>query len=259
MLYSNLVKRLSLPVLVLVVALALSGTVYAQYTSTNYKANEVFFGSGGDPNQSSANYNAKTSLGGGFASGFTSSSAYQAYSGFLSPNEPFLELAIDSGSVNLGTLIAGTTATGTALFHVRAYVDSGYTVQSMSQAPTYTSGAGSHTLTPINPTAPSNSSKEQFGINLVSNTSPATFGTNPVNQPTNAYAFGQAATGYSTGNQYKYLAGDIIACSGSGGVCGNTSGWGRTDYTISYIANTTLVTPAGSYVMVQDLVVVATY
>lgn len=238
--------------------LVFGGVAFAQYTSTNYKANEVFFGSGGDNGQASANYKGQVSVG-ALGVGQYSSANYQAYSGFLTPNEPFLEMAIDSGPVNLGTLVAGTTATGNANFHIRAYIDSGYTVQNMSQPPSYTSGLASHTLTAMTTLAASDSTKEQFGINLVHNTSPATFGTNPFNNPSNTFAFGQAAVGYSTGNQYKYLAGDIIACTGTGGTCGNASGWGRTDYTISYIANTTLVTPAGNYSTVQDLVVVATY
>ncbi len=239
--------------------LVFSGVAFAQYSSTNYKSNEVFFGTGGDTGQSSTNYKAQASIG-ALGVGRYSSTNYQAFSGFLTPSDPFLEMQIDTAStVNLGALTTASTGTGIANFHVRAYIDSGYTVQTVSAGPTYTSGTNSHTLTYLSSAAPSQVNVEQFGINLVSNSSPATFGSNPVNQPDNTFAFGQAAGGYSTGNQYRYNVGDTIACSGTGGTCGNASGWGRTDYTISYIANITSLTPAGSYSMVQDLVVVATY
>lgn len=227
-----------------------SGSAHAQYTSTNYQTNEVFFGSGGDNSQSSTNYSSSASLG-GLGAGNVSSTNYQAYSGFLTPNEPFLSMQITSSAVNLGTLSTATAATGTATFQVTAYVDSGYTVQTVSQPPSYTSGSGSHTLTAMS-LGGSAVGTEQFGINLRANTSPASFGTDPSPQPDSSFANGAAASGYNTPNQYKYNVGDTIAQT-------NTSGWGLTIYTISYIANISLITPAGNYSVTQDLVAVATY
>jgi hypothetical protein len=259
-------KRLSLPLVVLFFVATLSGSAYAQYSSTNYKSNEVFFGSGGDTGQSSANYKAQVSAG-ALGVGNYKSTGYQIYSGFLTPNEPFLELQIDTaGPVNLGTLTTSSTATGTADFHVRTYTNSGYTVQTMNQPPKYTSGAQSHTLAAMS-LGSSVVGTEQFGINLVANTSPATFGADPKPQPdatfaaNNGIANGIAAPGYRSGNSYKYNVGDTIACSGDnvGGTCGNVSGWGLTIFRISYIANISSITPAGSYSTIQDLVVVATY
>jgi len=233
--------------------LALGGIAFAQYSSSNYKANEVFFGNGGDNNQSSASYNASVSSG-ALGVGRYNSTNYQAYSGFLTPNEPFLELGIDSSAVDMGTVDPSTTRTGQADFHVRAYINTGYTVQTMSQPPTYTSGTATHTLAAMSSLASSASGTEQFGINLVHNTSPATFGNDPSPQPNGTFATGTAATGYSTANQFKYHVGDVVAKTPSG-----SSGWGLTNYTISYIANASIITPAGDYQMVQDLVVVATY
>lgn len=239
-----------------------TGAAFAQYSSSNYKTNEVFFGTGGDTGQSSSNYKAQASLG-SLGVGRNSSSTYQAYAGFLTPGDPFLEMQIDSTSpVNLGILSTVSTNVGIATFHVRAYVDSGYTVQTVSQPPSYTSGSQTHTLTPMSSPGTSTVNTEQFGMNLVADNSPAALvglSANPAPQPNSAFAFGQAASGYNTGNQYKYHVGDTIACSGTGGVCGNTSGWGETIFTISYIANINVMTPAGNYSMVQDLVAVATY
>ena len=234
------------------IVLLVSSKGLAQYSSSNYKANEVFFGSGGDTGQASSSYKASVSAG-SLGVGNYASTNYKAYSGFLSPNEPFLEMQIDSSTVNLGTLDATSANTGTSTFHVRAYIDTGYTVQTVSQPPTYTSGTGSHTLTPMSLGA-SSPGTEQFGINLVHNTVPANFGTNPSPQPNGTFATGVAATGYNTANQYKYNVGDIIAQTPVG-----SSGWGLTDYTISYIANISLLTPAGNYTMIHDLVIVATF
>lgn len=246
-------KRLRLFGLLPFLMITFSGVAFAQYSSNNYKANEVFFGSGGDANQSSANYNASVSAG-ALGVGRYSSSNYQAYSGFLTPGEPFLELGIDSSAVDMGVVDPVTTDTGSGLFHVRAYVNSGYTVQTLSQPPSYTSGAQTHTLAAMATLAASTAGLEQFGINLVHNTLPTNFGSDPSPQPDNTYATGIAAPGYDTANQFKYVVGDTIAKTPSG-----SSGWGLTNFTISYIANASIITPAGRYVMVQDLVAVATY
>jgi hypothetical protein len=248
-----LMKSLCFAGLVLFFVLVGGGFTLAQYSSSNYKTNEVIFGSGGDSNQASPNYQASGAAG-LLGVGRYSSANYQAYSGFLTPNEPFLEFFIDTSSVDLGTLSTTATNTGTATFHVRAYVNSGYTVQTMGQPPTYTSGAQSHTLAPMASQGASAVGTEQFGINLMHNTSPANFGSDPSPQPSSSFATGVAATGYNTTNQYKYNAGDIIAQTPAG-----SSGWGQTNFTISYIANIKALTQAGRYTMTHDLVVVATY
>jgi hypothetical protein len=239
--------------LAIAISIILPATALAQYTSPNYQSNEIFFGSGGDVDSSSPNYQAQSSIG-ALGVGNFSSTTYQAFAGFLTPNEPFLELGIDTSLVNLGTLDASSTKTGTANFHVRAYIDSGYSVQTMSQTPKYTSGTQTHFLTNMASQGSSTAGTEQFGINLKHNTSPATFGTDPSPQPDGTFATGIAAPGYDTANQYKYNVNDTIVRTPSG-----SSGWGQTNYTIAYIANINQLTPAGSYTMIHDLVVIATY
>jgi hypothetical protein len=236
--------------LVLTIALSLvaGSHVFAQYVSPSYKAEETFFGGGGELDASSSSYKAQSSVG-ALGVGYGSSSSYQAYSGFLTPNEPFLEMTVNTSLVDLGVLDSTATKTGNANFTVRAYTNSGYTVASVSPPPQTGTGV---TLTPMTSQGASSVGTEQFGMNLRANTSPATFGADPTLQPDSTFANGQAATGYSTVNQYKYNQGDVIAQT-------NTSGWGQTTYTISYIANITSITRAGAYSMVQDLVVVPTY
>jgi hypothetical protein len=242
-------------VFILSLTFVYSSHVFAQYTSSSYKAEETFFGSGGELDASSSHYTAQSSVG-ALGVGTGSSSNYQAYSGFLTPNEPFLEMTVNTSTVDLGVLDSTAAKTGNATFTVRAYTDSGYTVQTVSQPPQTSTG---DTLNPMTSQGASVVGTEQFGINLKANTSPATFGADPTLQPDSSFATGIAATGYSTANQYKYNAGDVIACTGSAGACGSVSGWGQTTYTISYIANITGITKAGAYSMEHDLVVVTTY
>jgi hypothetical protein len=236
--------------LVLTVALSLvaGSHVFAQYVSPSYKAEETFFGGGGELDASSSSYKAQSSVG-ALGVGYGSSTSYQAYSGFLTPNEPFLEMTVNTSLVDLGVLDSTAAKTGNANFTVRAYTNSGYTVATVSPPPQTSTGV---TLTPMSSLGASSVGTEQFGMNLRANTSPATFGADPTLQPDSTFADGHAATGYSTVNQYKYNQGDVIAQT-------NTSGWGQTTYTISYIANITSITRAGAYSMAQDLVVVPTY
>lgn len=228
-----------------------SATTSAEYRSSNYSANEIQFGVGGDLQQQSSGYQAQVNVG-ATGVGDYSSASYKAYSGFLTPNEPFLEFGIDTSTVNLGLLDSSSTKTGSANFHVRAYINSDYTIQTMSQPPTATNGPTSHTLAAMTSTGSSVVGIEQFGINLRANTIPVNFGADPAPQPNASFANGQAASGYNSPNQYTYNAGATIAGS-------TTPGWGATIYTISYIANASLATPAGNYTMIHDLVAVATY
>jgi hypothetical protein len=240
-----------LTVLISLGLLLYAPSVLAQYSSSSYKSEEVFFGTGGDLDASSPNYKAQSAVG-GLGVGDYSSANYRAYSGFITPNEPFLEFSINTTTVNLGNLSTATTQTGTATFHVRAYLDSGYTVQTMSQPPTVSGTTA--TLAPMTTQGASAAGTEQFGINVVgpNNLGGGDFGANPVPLPDSSFASGQATGDYDSTNQFKYGVGDVIAQS-------NTSGWGMTVYTMSYIANIAELSEAGQYIMIHDLVVVATY
>lgn len=248
-------KRLCLGALIGLILLLGSLPVFAaQSQSTNYEVNEVQFGAGGLLDATSPNYQAQQSLG-STAVGSTSSANYGASAGFLTANEPFLQMVVNASTVNLGTLSSSSAATGTATFSVRAYVDSGYTVVSMNNPPANEEG---HYLQNLSSATASSVGTEQFGINLVQNltsctpAAPANFGANPIPIPNSSYAHGQAASGYNTCGLFKYNKGDTIAQS-------STNGWGETDYTISYLININPISAAGHYSMTQDLVAVTTY
>ena len=225
--------------------------VFAQTsTSTSYQITESAFGSCGDVNVNSASYNARGSAG-ALGVGESSSASTAAFAGNINPTDEYLEMVVNTTTVNLGTLSNAATSSGTGTFYVRTYLNGGYTVQTISDPPTNESGfslaAKSALAAPIIGT-------EEFGINLVLNTSPA-IGANPFKQPDNTtnYATGVAAAGYNTTNNFKYVKNDIIAQSGAG------RAWGQTDFTISYIVNISAITRAGLYQMAHTLVVITTF
>ncbi len=226
----------------------LSGVGYAQTTPTSvqYSTKEYYFGTGGDTNLTSTQYSARTATG-ALGIGDTSGTTNKSATGTITPQDEYIEFVVTGSTVSLGQQTTSTTTRGTATFYVKAYVAQGYVVRNAS-APL---SIPSHTMAaPSSPVA-SAVGTEQFGINLVANTSPATFGANPTQVPDSTFSFGTAATGYDTANVYKYVNGDIIAQA--------TKSSGETDYTISYILNISSVTQAGSYSMNHNLVATGTY
>ena len=224
-----------------------------QSCSTTYGVGEYYFGSGGSLDTTcSTTYCAAQTLG-ETGAGLTSSTNYAAQAGFEVNREPSLQFLVNVMSVNLGVLSSTATATATATFSVESYLASGYVVETISPPPS----DGVHTLAvPATPTA-SAVGTEQFGINLVNNLTtctppaPANFGANPVQVPSSSYSYGAAAANYATCGKFMYNSGDTIASSSQSS--------GETDYTISYIANISSITPAGLYTMSQVLVAVPTY
>jgi hypothetical protein len=222
--------------------------VLAQYSSPNYRVEEAFFGSGGELDASSSNYEARQSAG-SLGAGVTSSANFDAFAGFVTPHEPFLAMVVNAATIDLGLLSENSTATGTGTFSVRTYLSSQYIVKTMSPPPTNESGSILNAMG----FGASTSGTEQFGINLVLNNS---FGADPVNVPDNTFADGGIAPDYGVSDRFKYAVGDTIAQSPNNP---GRPGVGQTNYTISYIANTDPVTEAGLYTMEHDIVVVATY
>lgn len=231
--------------------------------STNYRVDQTVFTSGSAQEACSAGSEAYCSdqSAGDLTVGPTYGNLYDAEAGFLTLDVPFLEMIVTNNTVDLGTLDPSTynsaVASGGACacsFNVRTYRSSNYGVYTMSQPLTQESG---YTLTPKSTLGVPSSDVgvEEFGINLAANTVPA-IGSSPVNIPDNSFADGAAATGYNTPNQFKYAIGDLIASSAQSA---GTQAVGQTNYTISYVAKSNSVTPAGAYVMIHDIVAVVTY
>jgi hypothetical protein len=260
-----------LPRLVLLITVILSGLgvtnlafpaiteacTNAQTCSSLYQVNEAFFGNGGAAGYGdgtcytgSTLYCADETLG-ETGIGNTAGTTYQAQAGFNTARAPSLTFVVTAANINLGTLTAGTTAHTTAQFLVKSYLASNYIVVTDANPPTM----GSHTMHALTSATASNSSAEQFGMNLVANTTgcgaPANFGISPVQVPSGTFSFGAAATGYNTCGLFKYNNGDTIAQSSKSS--------GETDYTISYIFNTTPLTPGGVYTFNDILVATSSF
>jgi hypothetical protein len=218
---------------------------FAQYCSTTYCTTETFFGTGGD-NASSTNYQAKQTAG-ELGVGNTSSTNYQANAGFNTTNDPYLEFTVNASNIDFGVLSTSTPAVGTATFSVRNYLSNGYAVRTVSDPPTN----GAYILAGMSSAAASSPGTEQFGINLVANTSPSSFGANPVQVPDGTFSFGAASAGYNTANLFKYVKGDTVAQSSVSS--------GQTNYTVSYLINIGSKTAGGTYTMNHTLVATGTY
>ena len=210
--------------------------VHAQSSSTNYKVEESFFGTGGELDAASPNYRAKQSAGETVV-GNSASTNYQFQGGFNTTDQPLLEVAVNGGTYDMGVLDYGTTGAIMASFTVRNYLSSGYVVILTGDAPSISTPVP-HTLTPMSAAATSQPGTEQFGVNLVDNGNPD-IGANVAQVPDSTYSFGTPVTGYDTPNYFKFVSGDTIAMSSKSS--------GQTNYALSIIANTSRSTPAGQY------------
>lgn len=234
-------------------ALVAAPTLFAaESSSNNYSVDRVFFGAGGELEACSANYCAKQTAG-EIAAGHIAGTAFRANAGFNVEREPYLAFSVAGSSTDLGYLSEASTATTTGTFAVKTYLASGYIVQLASDPPTNT-GPGGHMLSGLTTPTAATPGTEQFGINLVHNTSPASLNAtsaDPVQVPDNTFSFGTVTNDYDNTNLYKYVKGDIIASS-------NQSS-GETDYTISFIYNIDELTPDGEYIFNGDLVATSTF
>jgi hypothetical protein len=212
------------------------GTSLAQYTSPSYRVDETFFGAGGNLENASANYKAKTAAG-ELGVGNVSSPNFQAYPGFNTSDRILLEVNVAGGVFDFGVLDTGQVHAQSTTFTVRDYLSSGYTVQLLGSPPRN----GSYVLSAMSTAAASSPGTEQFGINLAANnlSGPGPFGSTPSQVPDSTFGFGYAASPYDTSNQFKYVEGDTIAQS--------DKSTGVTQYTLSMIANIKRTTAGGAF------------
>lgn len=222
---------------------------YAQYSSPNFKVDEVFIGGGSVQDSCSTTYCSNQSAGAS-AVGDTSSTNYRAQSGSQTSGSPTLDFSVSNTTIDFGDLSDTATSAASSNFTVSTYLSSGYVVKVYGPPPS-TGTISVHVLDALATPSPSSPGTEQFGINLVSNTTPG-IGANPVQVPSSAFAYGVASAGYNTPDQYKYVDGDTIAESATSS--------GETDYTVSIIANINKVsTPGGLYRGQLVLQVIATF
>lgn len=141
-----------------------------------------------------------------------------------------LTFSLGANSLALGTLSTTAVTSGSHTLTVGSNAANGVAVT--YSGATLTSGA--NTITAMSTAAASSVGTEQFGVNAVANTTPvvgaACSGTTPI---------AAAATGYATANNFKFVSSETIVSS--------TGSINNTTCTISYIANISAATEAGSY------------
>ena len=141
-----------------------------------------------------------------------------------------LTFTLGTASVALGTLTSATTGKGTSTMTVGTNAATGYSV---SYSAPDTLASGTNKITAMSGAA-SSINQKQFGINLVSNTTPA------VGANVSGVGSGTVASGYQTTNQFKFIpAGEAIATA--------SAPTNSNVFTTSYIANVDDVTAAGAY------------
>lgn len=211
--------------------------------SPSYKFEYTDVGGGGLNLSSSPDYQSVLSTT-DTAIGTSSSSSYQSEGGSQTTGDPSLSFTVDTGTSSFGTFSATSAATATSTFSVSDYTSYGYAVQIIGNPLT---NEGTQ-ITPMATDDISRPGENQFGINLVTNTSPTTFGANP---NYGQFGVGSAAPNYATPNKFRYVSGETIALGPKSS--------GVTTYTISYIVNVSSLMPGGEYATNLALVCIATY
>lgn len=148
---------------------------------------------------------------------------------------------IAGSTVNLGNGSTVATASGTSVLAASTNATSGYSIT--VNGATLTSGA--NTITALASGAASTVGTKQFGLNLVSNSTPA------VGAAVSGTGTGAAATNYGTANTFRFGTGETIATVGAP--------TNANAYTVSYIANVDGVTPPGAYTSNLTYIATANY
>lgn len=222
--------------MLLAVGIILAGgatTVFATNSSSDhYQITESQFSGGSNQDSCSQAYCARATI--GDANSVTPKQSSSSFTATSQDSTPVIQMIIDPGESNLGTLTSEHTATKVTTIRISTYLSGGYILQIIGDPPKF----NGHTLaTPTTPTA-SQVGTEQFGINLVANTS-SNVGVAPAQVPDAGTVFGEPTADYKTSNLFKYVSGDVVAHS--------LTDSGRTDYTLSTIVNISNSTPAGHY------------
>lgn len=209
--------------------------IFARSSSTNYVIWGDVFSIGGLESGSSASYKIQDTLGEALAwSATTTSASYGAKAGFRELYwDQYITLSLGATSVNFGTANyqESHTATHTLMIDTNAVKGFNLTVSGNTLT------KGSDTITAIGSTAqPYSYNTEQFGINLVDNSSPD-IGANP----SGTSPIGSASSPFGTANYFAFndTTTNTIASA--------STDVNLTTYTVSYLLSTAVTTQTGNY------------
>lgn len=205
------------------------GTALAQTSSSqNYQMVESQFGNTGGLESCSSEYCATVSIGND-----SGSSGTVPEFGEAQYSEPMLEMIVIPGQSSLGDLTTERTGSKVMQVKIRNFLTGGYRLMIVGDAPKY----GNRTLNTLATPTTSQTGKEQFGINVVANTTPVV-GANPILQG-GGDGSALVTSNYNTANRFMYASGQTIAET--------TTNSGGAEFTISMIVNISNSTPAGRY------------
>ena len=212
-----------------------SSSLWALSSSDNFQIESDVISGGGIETGSSANFQLQDTIGEAIIRSATSTSDnFGTKAGFRELYaDQFVTLTAGAATVNLGTLSDSSTESASHTLVVQSNASQGMILTAAGD--TLTSGA--NTITAIGDTAAAASvGSEQFGINLVANTTPSIganlSGTSPIIS---------VADQYNTADLFAFDDG------GSQVVATSTAPINETTLTVSYIANITDTTEAGTY------------
>lgn len=140
-----------------------------------------------------------------------------------------LTFTLAAATVPLGTVTTSSTGSGTSTMTASTNGGSGYSITVNGTTLTY----GTYTIPALASQTASTQNSGQFGLNLMSNTTPS------VGSAVSGSGSGTPTGNYGTANQFRFVSGDPVA-SASAATNSNT-------YTVSYIANIGGSQQAGAY------------
>ena len=229
----NIPKSLVYPLFLLFGLTLPLGVLLARTESSNYIIFADVISSGGAATSTSDSYSLADTIGEAMILSATSTSAsYGIKAGFqeLYPDQ-FLSFSISNTAISLGTLSRTQTKTNSHTMTLATNATNGFLVTVSGS----TLSSGGNTISAIGSSAAAASiGNEQFGINLVANSTPS-IGANP----SGTAPIGSAAAQYNTANFFAFNSGATVASS-----AGNIN---QTIFTVSYIANIASGTEAGTY------------
>jgi hypothetical protein len=161
---------------------------------------------------------------------------------------PILTFTLSTNTCDFGHLSATLTKSCVHTITAGTNAANGYVI---SYIPGATLTSGAQTITAMTSQTASVLGTKQFGLNLKTNTAAGSFtatdfGANP------SGGVGVALTNYDTANQFKFI-------TGGENIAQSTTPSANTAYTVSYIANISTLTAAGTYSTLMTYNIVASY
>lgn len=158
--------------------------------------------------------------------------------------------SVAGSTIDFGSFSSSTASTGTSVMAASTNGDSGYGIT--VNGATLTSGGD--TITALTSPTASSAGSEQFGLNLMDNTTP-NVGADVNPTPNGTTLRGQPSTDYDTADVFKFVTGNQVAASDNGGA-GSTN---AQTFTVSYLVNIGGATEAGTYTATMTYICTATF